>query len=425
MHDIREFYTNGIRYEKRANSEHGSILSYHLRYLLSIGWMIPRRGSIFSIYEIVGILFIVVSITSLLAYSSCEMPGATSSCLTLPIPSTSTLTLMTLCSFILAFFVNTAITRWWAVRSALQSLMGAAQELLLCVAGGLEAGLETEPDSRMTVEEKFAIIDKANNMANKISAYSLLILMMLFNNARDQRPIKELVELDMLTSDELKELLSLNHGKAAPLHICNLLIQTIERGAKQGLLGVCPQMKQSNLLIALEAIRSIRSNASAVTMYSDVQLPYPLIQIVAAVVYTFTIQLIIVSASFIAAGAAEHNGDTTTGYMTLIMYTFVLLGLLRLFEVLENPLGDDAADFPGDTYYRNLKHNLTSAREDMVRIQRQGVSLTGLTRSKSGGRGEDSAYGTSFTGQSTGSDSTNNPMHVEFMSLVKTIPASI
>lgn len=31
-----------------------------------------------------------------------------------------------------------------------------------------------------------------------------------------------------------------------------------------------------------------------------------------------------------------------TGYLTIILYNFVLLGLLRLFEVLSNPMGHDA-----------------------------------------------------------------------------------
>ncbi len=77
-----------------------------------------------------------------------------------------------------------------------------------------------------------------------------------------------------------------------------------------------------------------------VSMYIDVQLPYPFIQIVTAVVYAFLIQLILVCSSFVSAGAKSGDqADITTGYVTIVLYTFVLLGLLRLFEVLSNPLG--------------------------------------------------------------------------------------
>ena len=44
--------------------------------------------------------------------------------------------------------------------------------------------------------------------------------------------------------------------------------------------------------------------------------------------------------------------------MTLLLYSLVLLGLLKLFDVLSNPLGDDVADFPIKTYLVNFEKTL-------------------------------------------------------------------
>lgn len=41
-----------------------------------------------------------------------------------------------------------------------------------------------------------------------------------------------------------------------------------------------------------------------------------------------------------------------TGVLTIILYNLVLLGLLRLFDVLSNPLGDDVAGKNALDYYK-------------------------------------------------------------------------
>ena len=78
-----------------------------------------------------------------------------------------------------------------------------------------------------------------------------------------------------------------------------------------------------------------------------------------AVAYAFLIQLVLVCSSFVSRGiSTNETSDISTGYITIVLYNFVLLGLLRLFEVLSNPLGDDAADFPGDSYMVSFERNL-------------------------------------------------------------------
>jgi hypothetical protein len=80
------------------------------------------------------------------------------------------------------------------------------------------------------------------------------------------------------------------------------------------------------------------------------------------VVFAFLVQLVVVCAAFISVGFSDPNkkGDMVIGYLTVSLYSLVLLGLLRLFETLSNPLGDDTADFPVETYVKNFKKTITS-----------------------------------------------------------------
>lgn len=97
-------------------------------------------------------------------------------------------------------------------------------------------------------------------------------------------------------------------------------------------------------------------------MTVNVQVAYPFVQLVSMVVFAFLAQLIVVCAAFVAVGFADpiKKGDMIIGYLTVSLYSLVLLGLLRLFETLSNPLGDDTADFPVETYVKNFKKTILS-----------------------------------------------------------------
>lgn len=83
-----------------------------------------------------------------------------------------------------------------------------------------------------------------------------------------------------------------------------------------------------------EVVGAIQKNAASVMLYINCQLPYPFIQIISAVVYMFLIQLFLVCSSFVSHGISTGNkADIITGLLTIILYNFVLLGLLRLFDV--------------------------------------------------------------------------------------------
>ena len=99
--------------------------------------------------------------------------------------------------------------------------------------------------------------------------------------------------------------------------------------------------------ILLTDLEIIRHNNSMVLMYIHSQLPFCFLQLLTVVVYFFTIQAIIVAASIIAHGIKFQDYTAmATGYITLAAMTFVFMSLIEIYQLLHNPLGDDAADYP-------------------------------------------------------------------------------
>ena len=168
-------------------------------------------------------------------------------------------------------------------------------------------------------------------------------------------------------------------------------------------------------------------------------------QIICAVAYAFLLQLVLVCAAYVAQGFVSNDQSAfATGYITVvcrsvcarlqsigrhllcclfvlvqILYCFVLLGLLRLFEVLSNPLGDDPSDFPGHTYMKKYEASLKNVVKTafaLVDLQREGkVDVASGTGGGTGGGagGGRGVGGTSPRAGNIGTDTaeTDNPMH--------------
>jgi predicted membrane chloride channel (bestrophin family) len=91
---------------------------------------------------------------------------------------------------------------------------------------------------------------------------------------------------------------------------------------------------------------------------------------------------IVVHFSFVVAGIGEHDTNLsiayiTTGYLTIILYSFALFGLLRLFEQISNPLGTAPCDFPGKHYMHQLGKALNGTRtKSLDLLQKRSASPT-------------------------------------------------
>lgn len=367
---IYDWFFKAIDYEEKVDGTAGSILSYNTEYSITVGWIIPRKGSVFSLRESFVVIGFSVMIVMLLAYGSCEYRNVSTHCVALPDADTDYLTLMELCSIVIALFADTVLKRWWALRCHIDTLMVSGEQLIIVFAGILSSDVK----DAHTDEAKAKIRKEKEILMKKLIGYLVLIFRLLFNNARGVDHYQDLVDRDIITQDEHDYFKSI---QAQPLHVSAFMLNYIQEAARKGLLGQDHGVSQSNMIILQNNALSVRASAASVSMYIDVQMPFPFIQIISAVTYMFIIQLTLVCSSFVAQGLGDsaQDADIITGVLTIVLYNFVLLGLLRLFDVLYNPLGDDYSDFPGDSYMKEFEKSLRSvAKNAFVLIDHKGIS---------------------------------------------------
>lgn len=357
----------GLKYEidDRNNPK---IVNYESKFTVLFGWLIPHRGSIFPLSEQLIISGILVGICTALGYASCDNMSSLY-CVSLPTPNTSSLTLMTLSSFVLAFFMNMIIQRWWSVRSLLNVIIARSNNIVSTLVGILSAKVRS-----VQANQRLPIKTMSTNLIKNVSGYLLLYFRLVINAARGEKNLKDLVEKGYITPADQLYFHSIG---PVPVHATVLLNIIIQDAANAGLLETIPGTVVSNLGSFMDDLRVIRAQGIDIGMYINTQLPFPFIQIVSAVVYGLLIQLVYVSASFISEGVKnKDNSLFTTGYLTILLYSFVHLGLLKLFVVLENPLGYDPVDLPTETYFKALENSFRTMESSFSLLLQDSANKT-------------------------------------------------
>ena len=211
----------------------------------------------------------------------------------MPLADTKLLTLITLCSFVMAFFANLIIQRWWSVRTHIQSSMGSGYDL----AANLSSIFIQSLKNRSVTDA-----ETARDLMKRISGITILSFRLLMNSARAEKDIDDLAEDGYITQEEKAYFNSQPNGN--PVNACQVIIHYLLDASDKGLLGN-GETKGTNLLLLNQCVMNLRSNLSSADMFVNVQVPYPFVQLVAVVVYSFLIQLIIICASFISNGIAD------------------------------------------------------------------------------------------------------------------------
>jgi predicted membrane chloride channel (bestrophin family) len=349
------WYKNGVTYEKTLDGQRGSILGYDEAYITSIGSMIPRDGSVLNWKE--GILVIALScgVCWILGYFSCmNNPDVNASnCVALPQPSTGFLTLLTLCSFVIAFFINMVVQRWWAVRTCIGGVSGACIECMM----NLSVIITTTVENKSENAEEYERFEKLGKyFLKRFAGMLILSYHLMINMARSENDIGHLLKRGIITEKEYAYFTSFSSGVP---DACTIMIKFLHEAASLGLLEQSSRISETNMNILTKSVGAIRSNVGGLSTYLNVQLPFPFIQMVCLICYCFMLQLILVCSSFVAFGLSTNNSSyVVIGMMTIGIYNGVLIGMMKLFVVLCNPMGTDTADFPIMTYCNSLESKL-------------------------------------------------------------------
>jgi hypothetical protein len=69
---LPKLYDATVTYEERSDGTRGSIIKYNGSFAIIAGWMFPRPGSIFTLFEVFIIIAVLVVVCTTLAFSSCQ-----------------------------------------------------------------------------------------------------------------------------------------------------------------------------------------------------------------------------------------------------------------------------------------------------------------------------------------------------------------
>ena len=216
------------------------------------------------------------------------------------------------------------------------------------------------------------IQEAVERLSKKLKTGYIIMFRAVLNNTRGESRIKDLLNTKHITAQE--EAYFKSFGPQSSIRCLGYLTSLVLCASTAGVLGDAPNPIISSFLSDLTFIRT---NCDDISMYLNSQMPFALVEIVGIVVFSFMIQLIYSSSSFISVGLANNSEDSIyTGYFTVALYTYVMLGILTLFLVLENPMGYDTGDFPGDVYLNDLIKCLDEARHNALEMMNKNLEMS-------------------------------------------------
>ena len=229
---------NVITYERLPTDQRrstGNIVRYNELYITTFGWLVPSHGTIFSILQTIVVVGGCTIAVTIIASCSCRIPlvttgnavdinnTTTSYCVSLSNPSTTSLTLGTLCTFIIALFSTLILNRWWAIRTNLQNVMTSGHDILAKIMSVMS--VKIRHTERAHQEQ---MLDEAQSFVSTIVGLLILSLHMIFARSRKDSPFSAmvLVQQGILKKEQLDYVLSFNDEESnAMICTCQYHIQ--------------------------------------------------------------------------------------------------------------------------------------------------------------------------------------------------------
>ena len=246
------------------------------------------------------------------------------------------LTLVSVSAFVTIIFTSQLITRWWNIRILLQGVFGKSNSIVITLAAILSVTLadvshEQELDTRRAQQQIYRYLNLGHAL--------------MYKSCNKNTDLNDLYRRGILTKTEMAYIHSVKGY--SPNLIYSWIAILIHRLGNAGLLGDLLGEGAINMKLLMQDLELIRANNSMVIVYIKSQLPYALVQVVAVVVYTFIFQATVVAAGTIGDALKKGNANAVfSGYFTLTIMCFVFIGLISIYRLLNDPLGNDAADYP-------------------------------------------------------------------------------
>jgi len=246
--------------------------------------------------------------------------------------------LHTLCTFLLGFFLSTAITRWWAMRNdCLGGLWGGVDDLSLII--GSHFGSDSEADCEVR---------------ERVLRWSVLSHELIYKQARADMDLEDLVQQGLLLPAELELLKPLaSKPQVIWAWMCSYFAHLAYGDPAAGgsrlpfPVTVLPQLH--------EICRHARGAVGMSFAYTDTQLPFRYVHFLSLIIWTHNIIQAVNSAVVITRDLRKGEPVSVAIEVAfLLVYPLVYIGLLHLGAGMLNPLrAHKALDFPQGafTYY--------------------------------------------------------------------------
>ena len=209
----------------------------------------------------------------------------------------------------------------------------------MTLASALSLSLANAPDD---------VVEDARRAQQQIYRFLCLAHALMYRTCNKKTDLSDLKDRGIATQQEIDFLYTLKPFN--PNFVYGWISILLQRFARNGLLGDMLGEGAVNLEVLMLDLELIRANNSMVVVYIHTQLPYSFVQVVAVVVYVFVFQAVMVTAGIIGLGIRTKDSSLVfSGYFTLLLMTFVFVGLMNLYRLLADPLGEDAADYPTKT----------------------------------------------------------------------------
>eukprot|EP00929_Paragymnodinium_shiwhaense_P001231 TRINITY_DN101458_c0_g1_i1.p1 TRINITY_DN101458_c0_g1~~TRINITY_DN101458_c0_g1_i1.p1 ORF type:complete len:463 (-),score=23.73 TRINITY_DN101458_c0_g1_i1:9-1397(-) len=256
-------------------------------------------------------------------------------------------------SFLLAFFLGTAVNRWWIMRDeCIGGLWGAIDDLCMWAGAWLSEGSERDEYARQLIR-RYGVVSHA----------------LIYKQARNEDMLDDLVSAGLLLPAEAQELQGRpSRAQVVWAWLTKFWQELIDEGR-------IPQ-PESYCVIVMNKLAAGRGAIGRAFAYTDTQLPYAYCQLLATV-SNAALLLNAVAAGAQAADNLQPDIIDATGIIRLLIFLVIFDGLLELLCQVENPFsGGDCMDFPALSFQKYMLDETSALMESPKSFQR-GSTATG------------------------------------------------
>jgi hypothetical protein len=251
-------------------------------------------------------------------------------------------TLLALSSFLLSLLLNSTVNRFWVMRTMVQEAINTATHIYFTLHVALEPRAATSCA---------AVTDERNVAVAAISRRLRLALHIMFVSARTEvaaapqddsdvaRELDSALSSGLMTRAEATVLGRHRHAYV----VLGWVLHDVHALAERGILT---PMRLGDFISSLGKLRALCID---VPLFARVQLPFPIVSLVAIVVHITLLQITYIAASFIGAGVATPGlaSKAFSGLFSVLFVPLVFLSILKLDALLSNPFkGSPATTFP-------------------------------------------------------------------------------